>query len=75
MFHIAEESQSEQPLYEILKELNPDVRVLGTDWKDKEYTGHDLGIDIHWHIRDHDYSTSNLRKRVYEAELAKQKLE
>ena len=65
------EYSTEQDLYEILQELNPDVRILGTDWKDKEYTGHDLEIDIHWHIRDHDYSTSNLRKKVFEEELRK----
>ena len=67
------EYSTEDSLYEILKELNPDVRILGTDWKGKEYTGHNLDINIHWHVRDHDYSTSNLRKRVYEAELEKRK--
>lgn len=59
---------------DILTYLNPDVRILGTDWIGKEYTGHQLPINIHLHKRDHDWSTSNLRKRIYEAELKKSKL-
>ena len=55
----------------IIKEINPDVRILGSDWNGKEYTGHDLPIHIHWHHRDHDYSTSNLRKRIFDEESKK----
>ena len=62
------EYSDENELYEILKIVNPDVRILGSDWKGKKYTGYDLNIPIHWHNREHSYSTSNLRKRVYEAE-------
>ena len=65
------EYSTEDTLYELLKKINPDVRVLGSDWEGKEFTGHDLNIPIHWHNRDHDFSTSNLRKRVYEGELKK----
>ena len=65
------EYSTEKDLYELLKKINPDVRILGTDWKNKEYTGYDLSIDIHWHNRDHDYSTSNLRKRIFEKEYEK----
>ena len=57
--------------YNILKTLNPDVRILGTDWLGKEYTGCELDIPIHWHQRTHNYSTTDLRKRVFEAEKKK----
>jgi len=66
-----EEYSTENDLYELLKKIKPVIRVLGTDCKNKKYTGHDLDIEIHWHNRDHDYSTSNLRKRVFEKELEK----
>lgn len=56
---------TEEDLQILLKELNPDIRILGSDWKGRQYTGHEMRIPIHWHSRDHDYSTSNLRKRVY----------
>ena len=65
------EYSTEDDLYKLLEEINPDVRILGSDWMGKEYTGHDLDIKIHWHKRDHDYSTSNLRRRVYEIESLK----
>lgn len=64
---------TEENLMELLKAVNPDIRILGTDWKGKTYTGHELDIKIHWHVRNHDYSTSELRKQVYYAE--KKKLE
>lgn len=63
--------KTEADLYEILKDLNPDIRILGANWKDKEYTGDDLGIPVHWHRRDHDWSTTELRNRVYRAEKDK----
>ena len=67
--HIIEYS-TESDLMQILQQLKPDIRILGTDWKNKEYTGHQLDdIDIYWHQRDHDYSTSNLRKRIYQTQL------
>lgn len=61
---------TESDLRELLQKINPDIRFLGNDWKGKEYTGYELGHKIHWCARDHGYSTSNLRKQVYEAELA-----
>lgn len=62
---------TEADLLSLLKEFSPDVRILGSDWKGKPYTGNKLDIKIHWHNRDHDYSTSNLRKRVHKAEQEK----
>lgn len=59
---------TEADLIEILKYLNPDVRIIGSDWKGKQYTGNDLPIKMYWHHRNHDYSTSGLRKRINEAE-------
>ena len=62
---------TEDDLLKILSLLNPDVRVLGTDWRGKEYTGYKLPIKIHWHERNHNWSTTYLRERVYEAEKNK----
>ena len=65
---------TEADLVELLKSINPDVRIIGADWKGKKYTGHDLPIKVVFNTRDHGYSTSSLRKRVYDAELAKVKV-
>ena len=62
---------TESSLIDMLKEINPDVRILGADHKGKEFTGHNLDIKCIFNSRDHGYSTSELRKRVYEAEKKK----
>ena len=64
---------TEAQLYELLKknDLGIDIRIIGDDWKGKEYTGHDLPIPVHFNSRAHHFSTSELRRRVYEVELAK----
>lgn len=56
--------ERELDLFNILKELNPDVRFLGEDWKGKEFTGHELPIKIIYNSRKHDYSSSNLIQRI-----------
>ncbi len=62
---------TEEDLYEMIALMAPDVRILGADWRGKEYTGHDLNIKVYFNTRSHGWSTSDLRKRVYEAELMK----
>jgi glycerol-3-phosphate cytidylyltransferase len=63
------EYATESDLYNILQDLQPHLRVLGSDWEGKNYTGHDLqNIPVYFHKRDHPWSTSGLRKRIYEAE-------
>ena len=66
---------TEADLHKILTLLKPDVRILGSDWMNKPYTGHEISdIPIYWHRRDHDYSTTNLRDRIYRAEQEKRQL-
>lgn len=66
------EYSTENDLYNILEKLLPDVRILGTDWKGKEYTGYGIeGITIYWHDRHvHKFSSSSIRNRVYHAEVS-----
>lgn len=56
--------ETEADLYNLLKEIRPDVRFLGEDHKGKPFTGDDLPIDILWNSRQHNYSSSNLRQRI-----------
>ena len=62
---------TEDDLLALLTSLDPDVRIIGADHKGKPYTGDELDIEIYFNSRDHGYSSSSLRKRVYEAEKAK----
>ena len=62
---------TEADLIEVLKNIQPDVRILGADHKGKPFTGHELPIKCIFNTRDHGYSTSELRRRVFEAEKSK----
>ena len=61
----------ESDVITMLKEVNPDVRILGADHQGTEFTGHELDIKCVFNSRDHGYSTSELRKRVFESEKNK----
>ena len=65
---------TESDLYNLLSKNDHgiNVRIIGADWKGKPFTGHDLSIETVFNSRDHGYSSSDLRKRIYEAEKAKQ---
>jgi glycerol-3-phosphate cytidylyltransferase len=62
---------TESQLVILLKKINPDIRIVGADWKGKEFTGHNLDIEVYFNSRDHGWSTSDLRDRVFKAELEK----
>ena len=55
---------TEQELYQLLQKIKPDVRVLGSDYINKSFTGDDLSIEIYYHNRKHNFSTSNLRQKI-----------
>ena len=56
--------RTEEDLVALLKALKPDLRIIGSDWRGKAYTGMELDIPIYWHERGHTWSTSELRRRV-----------
>jgi glycerol-3-phosphate cytidylyltransferase len=64
--------QTEEDVIDILELFQIDVRFLGEEYREKEFTGKDVcrkrGIELHFNKRDHRFSTSGLRKRVATAE-------
>lgn len=55
---------TEYDLYNLLKELRPDIRFLGEDHVGRSFTGEDLDIKIIFNSRGHNYSSNNLRERI-----------
>ena len=55
---------TEASLLDLLKLVKPDVRILGSDYEGKSFTGDNLNIPIYYHKRNHNYSSSNLRKEI-----------
>jgi len=68
--------QTEKDLEDILLTLPIDVRILGIEYEQKEFTGRDIcydrTIELVFNKRDHSFSSSNLRKRVAHAEMIKE---
>jgi len=66
---------TEQDLVDLLLTLPIDVRVLGDEYKNKDFTGKDIakqrGSKIVFNGRDHSFSSTSLRKRVHRAESDK----
>lgn len=58
---------TERKLLEILKQVKPDVRFLGDDYKEgaKPITGSELNIPIHW-IKRSEWSATHFKQLIYE---------
>jgi len=65
--------QTEQDLRDLLLILPVDVRILGIEYADKDFSGRDecfdRNIEIVFNGRDHSFSSSSLRKRVADAQI------
>jgi glycerol-3-phosphate cytidylyltransferase len=66
---------TEKDLEDMLMFLPISVRIIGEEYKDKDFTGkqicEDRGIKIWFNSRSHRFSSSELRQRTYQSEMAK----
>jgi glycerol-3-phosphate cytidylyltransferase len=58
---------TESELVELLKTTKFDVRILGSDYINKKYTGDFLNKEVYFCRREHDYSLTSLKKKIYES--------
>jgi glycerol-3-phosphate cytidylyltransferase len=57
--------QTEKELMDILMSYPINVRIVGEEYKDKDFTGKELShVETHYNERKHSFSTTELRKRV-----------
>ena len=59
---------TEKELRDILLSYPIDVRILGEEYRGKEFTGHEIEMEYYFNERKHSFSTSELRQRVIEAQ-------
>ena len=59
---------TEKDLKDILELYNIHIRILGDEYKDKDFTGKEIcqskGIKLYFNKRNHRFSSTDLRKRV-----------
>ncbi|WP_418359196.1 adenylyltransferase/cytidyltransferase family protein [Sphingobacterium detergens] len=62
---------TEQDLEDILKSFKVDVRIVGDEYREKNFTGREYceetSIELYFNSRDHRFSSSGLRKIVADA--------
>ena len=67
--------ENEEDLEDILQLYPLDIRIIGEEYKEKDFTGRSicehLGIDIYFNKREHRFSSSDLRRRIYDRETEK----
>lgn len=63
---------TEQDLDDILRAFKIDIRIVGDEYKDHNFTGRtyceEKGIELYFNKRDHRFSSSGLRREVAEKE-------
>ena len=63
--------QTEKDLEDLLLTLNMDVRIVGEEYRNTNFTGKDIceqrGIELYYNKREHSFSTTELRERIYAA--------
>jgi glycerol-3-phosphate cytidylyltransferase len=62
---------TEKELMDILTSYPIDVRIVGEEYRDKQFTGYNLPISVYFNSRQHSFSTTELRQRVLDIEKAK----
>ena len=64
---------TEAELLEILNTVDWDVRILGEEYKDRDFTGRKQTLNkCHFNKRPHDFSSSELRNRVAKEQFKKE---
>ena len=58
--------ESEKDLVDLILTINPDIRIVGEEYKGTDHTGVGL-CPIHYNKRRHSFSTTQLRERVLKA--------
>ena len=68
---------TEDDLIDVLSSFKIDLRIIGEEYKEKEFTGkkycHKKGIEIYYNKREHRFSSAALRKQVSKSEKSKKK--
>ncbi len=62
---------TEKELEDVLLSYPIDVRILGEEYRDRDFTGCYIPMEFYYNTRRHSFSTTELRQRVVEAEKLK----
>lgn len=56
--------ETEEDLYVLIMNNNIDLRIIGNEYRNEDFTAREVGIEIYYNARNHQWSTTELRKRI-----------
>lgn len=56
--------ETEDDLYTLIMNNDIDVRIIGNEYRNEDFTAREVGIDVYYNARNHRWSTSELRERI-----------
>ena len=69
--------ETEADLLNLIKTQKMHIRFLSEEYINRDFTGKqyciDQGIELHYHVRQHSYSSTDLRERTYQLEAQKRR--
>ena len=57
---------TEKELMDILTSYPIYVRIVGEEYRDKQFTGYQLPMSVYFNSRQHSFSTTELRQRLFD---------
>ena len=64
---------TEKDLQDLLTSYPIDVRIIGEEYKNQQFTGYNLPMAVYFNSRQHSFSSTELRTRILNTEQAKAK--
>ena len=56
--------ETEEDLYVLIMNNNIDLRIIGNEYRNEDFTAREVGIEIYYNARNHQWSTTELRERI-----------
>ncbi len=56
--------ETEDDLYTLIMNTNVDIRIIGNEYRNEDFTAREVGLEIYYNARNHQWSTSELRERI-----------
>lgn len=56
--------ETEDDLYTLIMNNDIDVRIIGNEYRNEDFTAREVGIDVYYNARNHRWSTTELRERI-----------
>ena len=61
--------ETEDDLYALIMNNNIDLRIIGNEYRNKDFTAREIGIEIYYNARNHKWSSTELRERILDESL------